>query len=521
MEFPLGLFGIALATVTLPYLSRQAANQSMEAFADTVDWSMRLVTLIATPAAVGLIVLAEPLVAAIFYGGEFTRFDVEMAALSLQAFAAGLIGFSFVKILAPAYFAREDTKTPVRIGLIALAINFGLSVVLAWWLTEIGYVGTHAGLALAISMAAIANAWLLFRGLRSDGVVATGDGWLPLIRSRGARRQCRHGRGDPGARSAAGLVVGRSSCGRGRDGSAWSSPLVLSPISAPCCWREAGRRNSGTVPGRALVRRARYNPRHPSRVTSMILSRQPHSFPFDRVTDGSVVTIGSFDGLHLGHRALLDRVFAESADRRASISGDELRADAERVFSRRSAARATDAFPGEVCGAFAGYGVDIFFCPRFDESMKNIAADTFIRQILVHALNVRHLVIGDDFRFAQDREGNLAMLERAGSAIGFSVEQVSSVEVNGERVSSSVDPSSRFGLVTSIVQSACLDITTGCREGSLSENGWAGNLVIRLQTSISTGSRVPSWGSSPFVSAEPTGARSMQWQASARGPRLT
>lgn len=181
MEFPLGLFSIALATVTLPYLSRQAANQSMVDFAATVDWSMRLVVLIATPAAVGLIVLAGPLVATIFYGGEFTPFDVEMTALSLQAFAAGLIGFSFVKILAPAYFAREDTRTPVKIGLIALIINFGLSVILAWWLTRIGFAGTHAGLALAISIAALFNAWLLFRGLGREGVLAPGRGWLALV----------------------------------------------------------------------------------------------------------------------------------------------------------------------------------------------------------------------------------------------------------------------------------------------------------------------------------------------------
>jgi len=181
MEFPLGLFSIALATVTLPYLSRQAANRSMAAFADTVDWSMKLVVLIATPAAIGLIVLADPLVATIFYGGVFTASDVEMAALSLQAFAAGLIGFSFVKVLAPAYFAREDTRTPVRIGLIALAVNFLLSVVLAWVLTKAGYAGTHAGLALAISIAAIVNAWLLYRGLRRDGVMVPSAGWRPLI----------------------------------------------------------------------------------------------------------------------------------------------------------------------------------------------------------------------------------------------------------------------------------------------------------------------------------------------------
>lgn len=181
MEFPLGLFGIALATVTLPYLARQAANESHDEFADTLDWSMKLVLLIAVPAAIGLIVMAEPLVATIFFGGVFTANDVELTALALQAFAIGLVGFSYVKILAPAYFAREDTKTPVRVGLIALAVNFALSVTLAWYLTRIGFEGTHAGLALAISVAALLNAWLLYRGLRRDGVARHGSGWPWLL----------------------------------------------------------------------------------------------------------------------------------------------------------------------------------------------------------------------------------------------------------------------------------------------------------------------------------------------------
>jgi putative peptidoglycan lipid II flippase len=181
MEFPLGLFGIALATVTLPTLSRQHANDSMAEFSATVDWSMKLVFLIATPAAVGLIMLAEPLIATIFYGGEFTALDVELAALSLQAFSVGLIGFSFVKILAPAYFAREDTRTPVKVGLVALLVNFVLSVVLAIWLTKIAYKGPHAGLALAISIAAVLNAWLLYRGLRNKGVISHTPGWARLL----------------------------------------------------------------------------------------------------------------------------------------------------------------------------------------------------------------------------------------------------------------------------------------------------------------------------------------------------
>jgi putative peptidoglycan lipid II flippase len=181
MEFPLGLFGIALATVTLPFLSRQYANDLHDEFSATIDWSMKLVLLIALPAAVGLIVLAEPLVATIFYGGNFDYDDVRMTGLALRAFSVGLVGFSFVKILAPAYFARHDTKTPVRIGLIALAVNFVLSVILVWYLTARGYAGNHAGLALAISVAALLNAWLLYRGLRRDGVLVHSDGWKVLF----------------------------------------------------------------------------------------------------------------------------------------------------------------------------------------------------------------------------------------------------------------------------------------------------------------------------------------------------
>lgn len=181
MEFPLGLFSIALATVILPYLSRQHANKSAEQFAATVNWSMKLVSLIVVPAAVGLIVLAEPLVTTIFYGGEFSLYDVKMTALSLQAFSIGLIGFSFVKILAPAFFAREDTRTPVKIGLVALAVNFVLSVGFALWLTSINYEATHAGLALAISISALLNALLLYRGLRREGVIRHSADWTRLI----------------------------------------------------------------------------------------------------------------------------------------------------------------------------------------------------------------------------------------------------------------------------------------------------------------------------------------------------
>jgi riboflavin kinase/FMN adenylyltransferase len=168
----------------------------------------------------------------------------------------------------------------------------------------------------------------------------------------------------------------------------------------------------------------------------MLLSRHPFEFPFDKVEQGSVVTIGSFDGLHLGHQALLGRVFAEAEDRSLPTVVMSFEPTPREFFQASSPPARLMRFR-EKFEALADAGVDIFFCPRFNEAMKGIAADTFIRRILVHALNVQHLVIGDDFRFAQDREGHVDLLVRAGNALGFSVEQVSSIEEGGERVSSS------------------------------------------------------------------------------------
>ena len=180
MEFPLGLFGIALATVMLPQLSRLWASGAHEEFSQSLDWSMKLAALIAVPAAVGLFVLAEPLVATIFYRGEFDAHALQMTALALRAYAIGLVGFSFVKILAPAFFAREDTKTPVRIGIVSLLVNLALSIVSAWYLTSIGFAGPHVGLAGATSVAALLNALLLYRGIRRDGVISHSQGWSAL-----------------------------------------------------------------------------------------------------------------------------------------------------------------------------------------------------------------------------------------------------------------------------------------------------------------------------------------------------
>lgn len=161
------------------------------------------------------------------------------------------------------------------------------------------------------------------------------------------------------------------------------------------------------------------------------------SFPFDRVANGSVATIGSFDGLHLGHQRLLEHVRNEAGERGLPSIVMSFEPTPKEFFLAAKPPSRLMRFREKFEG-LAANGIDIFFCPRFNEAMKNIAADTFIRQILVHALNVRHLVIGDDFRFAQDREGHLDMLRQAGSTLGFTVERMSSVVEQDVRVSSSV-----------------------------------------------------------------------------------
>ena len=181
MEFPLGVFGIALATVVLPALSRRHAEDSPLEFQRTVDWALRLTCVFGSAASVGLLVLAGPMLATLFRYGAFDARDVEMAALALMPYAVGMFGFTLVKVLAPAFFARQDTRTPVRIGLTALAVTvaFNLAVVLPWTLAE--GVAPHAGLATATSLGALVNATLLYRGLCRSGAYRRSAGWGSLL----------------------------------------------------------------------------------------------------------------------------------------------------------------------------------------------------------------------------------------------------------------------------------------------------------------------------------------------------
>ncbi len=176
MEFPQGVFGVALATVILPDLARLYAEKSSEKFSQMLDWALRWVILITIPATLGLIVLAGPLLTTIFQYGEFTALDVEKTTQSLMAYALGLSGFVMIKVFASGYFSRQDTKTPVKIGIVAMVSNIILSLLLVTPLA-------HAGLALATSLASFVNAGLLFYFLRKRDVFQFQKGWsLFLVR---------------------------------------------------------------------------------------------------------------------------------------------------------------------------------------------------------------------------------------------------------------------------------------------------------------------------------------------------
>ena len=167
----------------------------------------------------------------------------------------------------------------------------------------------------------------------------------------------------------------------------------------------------------------------------MRLVRHISDAPFASLAQGSVVTIGAYDGLHLGHQRLLERVTAASKSSGMPAVVMSFEPTPREFFAGDSPPARLMRFR-EKYDALAAQGVDIFYCPRFDAQMRDIAAADFIRRILIHGLRVRHIVVGDDFQFARRREGTLQHLRRVQHALDFEIEQVTSVVVDGIRVSS-------------------------------------------------------------------------------------
>jgi len=174
MELPLGIFAIAIATVILPTLSRIHAAEDHDSFQATLDWSLRTLILVGLPASVALVVLAEPLIIIIYQRGEFGLDSVAPTAASLKAYAVGLLGFMSIKVLATAYFSRQDTSTPVRYAVTAMVSNMVFNLLLIIPLA-------HAGLALATSLSSFVNGGLLLRGLLQQGVFRFGKHWIAYL----------------------------------------------------------------------------------------------------------------------------------------------------------------------------------------------------------------------------------------------------------------------------------------------------------------------------------------------------
>jgi putative peptidoglycan lipid II flippase len=174
MEFPVGILAVALGTVILPNLSRKHSEKSSQEFSDTLEWALRVTLLLGIPCSIGLLLLAGPMLATLFYSDAFTEHDVSMASLSLMAYAPGLLAIMLIKILAPGFYARQDTRTPVKIGIMAMVSNMVFNIILVFPLA-------HAGLALATTLSSALNAYLLFRGLRRDDVLRPGKDWTSLL----------------------------------------------------------------------------------------------------------------------------------------------------------------------------------------------------------------------------------------------------------------------------------------------------------------------------------------------------
>lgn len=202
LEFPLGMFGVAIGTVILPHLSGRHAATDPQGFSKALDWGFRLCLLIGVPACLGLILCAEALIATLFQHGNFTAHDTQMSRLSLMAQSIAVPAFLLVKVLAPAFYSRQDTKTPVKSAVVSVIANavFTISLLLGLlYLTDagraaltaagghlfdaLGHVsGAHACLALAIALAGWLNALQLWWYLRRVGVYEMQPGWRRFLR---------------------------------------------------------------------------------------------------------------------------------------------------------------------------------------------------------------------------------------------------------------------------------------------------------------------------------------------------
>ena len=174
MEFPIALLGVALGVVLMPQLAAAKAASDSERYSAMLDWGLRLVVVLALPCAVALLVFAAPLVSVLYHYGAFSSHDVQQTSLALTGYGVGLLGLVAIKVLAPGFYANQDTRTPVRIAVAVLVFTQVMNWLLVPYLA-------HAALTLSIALGALVNALSLLIGLRRQGQYMPLPGWSRLL----------------------------------------------------------------------------------------------------------------------------------------------------------------------------------------------------------------------------------------------------------------------------------------------------------------------------------------------------
>ncbi|HSM98510.1 MAG TPA: murein biosynthesis integral membrane protein MurJ [Gallionella sp.] len=174
MEFPSGILGVALGSILLPSLSKCHADNNTAEYSRLLDWGLRLTIMLTLPAALALGMISVPLLSTFFQRGAFVAHDVLMTSYALIGYSVGLIGMILVKILAPGFYARQDIRTPVKIGIVTLLATQAMNALFIGWIQ-------HAGLALSIGLGACLNSAILFHYLRKHGIYQPEPGWAKFF----------------------------------------------------------------------------------------------------------------------------------------------------------------------------------------------------------------------------------------------------------------------------------------------------------------------------------------------------
>jgi hypothetical protein len=390
---------------------------------------LRLTLLLALPSALALAILAVPLISTLFHHGAFDGHDVAMTGQALVAYSVGLVGLILVKVLAPGFYARQNIRTPVKIGIITLASTQLMNLAFIFPLR-------HAGLALAIGLGACFNAGLLYFKLRQQRIFQPQPGWARFALQLGA------------GLLVMGLVLWFVT-GPQNDwltGSAWSRALRLTGVVVGRCGQLLCRALARWHPLRAVrqarsliqCNRARYNAhfawisadvrssplaRSAGSVGAGLVDCPGHRLHFQvmrilrhlpaRAASPVALTVGNFDGVHLGHRAMLELLDGAARERRLRSCVMSFEPHPREFFSPDQAPTRLTSLR-EKLELLAQAGIDQVHVRRFDYDFARVTAEEFIDKVLVTGLGVRWVLVGDDFRFGARRQGDVAMLRDAG-----------------------------------------------------------------------------------------------------------